>query len=180
MKQFIFILLGFGLASFSFSQAPSFFYTSLVDCAPFLSSEWDDDNGGDYYAAECPALGGYRLFYLGGDARSWLELSKDGQSFSFAPWDLADAIEGFFPYVKGDFAEWRLSVSNTDTTNDQPKLATHALIYRMAFSDLNDETKEIDRLIVLRLEPTKVCYLGSATTNEEARLLADDLTKACL
>ncbi len=179
MKQMLIFLLGFSFASFAFSQAPNFFYTSLVDCAPFLSSEWDDDSAGDYYAAECPALGGYRLFYLGADARSWLELSKDGQSFSFAPWDLEDALEGFFPYVKGDFAEWRLSVNKTETNDERPELATHALIYRMASNDINDETKEIDTLIVLRLEADKVCYLGSATTNEAARLLADDLTEIC-
>lgn len=177
MKHLIIFLLGFSFASFAFSQAPKFFYTSLVYCAPFLSSEWNDDMGGDYYAAECPALGGYRLYYLGGDARSWLELSKDGQSFSFAPWDLGDALEGFFPYIKGERAEWRLSI--TETNDERPALATHALIYRMATNDSNDETKEIDTLIVLRLEETQVCYLGSAATNEAARLLADDLTKTC-
>lgn len=179
MKHIIIFLLGFGFASFAFSQAPKFFYTSLVDCAPFLSSEWDDDMGGDYYAAECPALGGYRLFYLGGDARSWLELAKDDQSFSFAPWDLGNALEGFFPYVKGERAEWRLSVNNAVTNDERPVLTAHALIYRMATNDSNDETKEIDTLIVLRLAENQVCYLGSEATNEAARLLADDLTKTC-
>lgn len=101
---------------------------------------------------------------------------KRSSSFPFAPWDLGDAIAGFFPYVKGSLAEWRYTIAGDESN---PEFAPYALIYRMAFQDMDDETLEREQLMVLRLANNQACYLGSASSNEEARALADRLELSC-
>lgn len=156
------------LLSFAYAQdSKQFIYTSLKfnDCADLSRNEAED-----YGIQECPSIGGYRLYYAYGDARSWLELETNGARYSFAPWDLGDAIKGFFPYVNGELVEWRYTISGTP---EALRLEPYALIYRMNYQDSDDETKTIDLLVVLRLEENNVCYLGNTKTNEEARILAD-------
>lgn len=162
----------------SFSQTISAFYTPIdfEHCVTLSSSEWDAEPVIDYIVQECPGLAGYQLFVKGGDARSWLELAHSGHPFPFAPWDLGDAIQGLFPYVKGTVAEWRYSIAGDESN---PVLVPHALIYRMAFQDINDETKEIDQLVVLRLANEQACFLGATSNNESARELADTLELSC-
>ncbi len=176
MKAFFLLVLG--CLSLAVAQTKQSFYTSLEtqNCVTLSTSEWEAEPTIDYFVQECPSLAGYRLFVKAGDARSWLELSYAEQNFPFAPWDLNDVIQGFFPYLKGNLAEWRYTISGDEIS---PEFSPYALIYRMAFQDRDDETKEHEQLMVLRLTNHKACFLGAATTNEEARLLADRLELSC-
>jgi hypothetical protein len=173
-----FFLFTLGCLSLALAQTNQSFYTAIdpTNCVPLSSSEWQTEPTIDYFVQECPSLAGYRLFVKAGDARSWLELSYAEQTFPFAPWDLGDVIQGFFPYIKGNLAEWRYTITGDEAS---PEFSPYALIYRMAFQDMNDEAKEHEQLMVLRLTNQKACFLGATSTNEEARLLADRLELNC-
>ncbi len=166
------------LLSFGKAQDASFAYSSLAfdDCITLNSSEWDDEAPIDFIHQECPSFAGYRIFLKGGDARSWLELQHGDTTYPFSPWDLSNAITGMFPYVKGELAEWRYRLTNE---SENATLDPYALIYRMSSSDPNYEEDDTDVLIVLRLEKGAVCHIGQALSNEDARIIADDLTQTC-
>lgn len=170
-KLLFFLTLALTL-SISQAQATGFSYTSLSEDA---CSTIDSSIEPDYLIAVCPSLGSSQLYYLAGDARSWLALQVDDIYYDFAPWDLPIGL-GIFPYVEGKVAEWRYDIVERD---DRKTIAPYALIYRMGSNDVDDESKELSHLVVLRLEEDAACVLGLETSNQAARELADNRALFC-
>ncbi len=142
-------------------------YTSLEGCDVIESSEQEAEPEIDYFTAECPGREGYRIFHIGGDSRSWIVIKSGEETVLDLYNDVMRNQPGAFPFVSGKVAEWRYK-------GETPI----ALIFRIAGSDL--ETDKIkSMLIVVRFDAKKACMVGIATSNEEAREIADS-SKACL
>lgn len=143
-------------------------YTSLKECRIIESSDQEADAEIDYFSAECPAREGYRILHIGGDSRSWLVIKSGEKTLIDLYTDVMRHQPGAFPFVSGDVAEWRYKGDSLV-----------ALIFRIAGSDL--ETDKIkSRLVVVRIDEKQTCVTGVASTNEEARTIADNNNKACL
>ena len=123
-------------------------------------------------AYECPAIKGWRLFkvYDRDSERSWLNIAN-----RFAVWSTAEQVRinpkyffGYFPNI--DYfprVEWRLSKDKVPA----------ALIFRVAVTDPNPTTIKVDswlsRLYIISLKGNEPRFCGIATSNEEAREIAD-------
>jgi hypothetical protein len=126
----------------------------------------------DSFKSICPGRDGIRVILEGGDDRSWIGLLPPGAKYDqgtrlHANWAGA-------PQVTGKRLEWRYH---------GPKLA--ALIVRMEWTDQSDDrgTKVVSGLIIWRVDtakPDQACLIGQTTSNEQARAIADDLSKQCL
>ena len=141
-------------------------YTSLEKCDVIESSEQEADAEIDYFTAECPGREGYRIFHIGGDSRSWIVIKSGEETVIDLYNDVMRNQPGAFPFVSGKVAEWRYRGE-----------ALIALIFRIAGSDLETD-KLKSELIVVRFDVKRACMIGVATTNEEARKIADG-SKAC-
>jgi len=117
---------------------------------------------------ECPAPAGYRLFLVSSDARSWLDLGRDGSIWTTEePVAYGDA-PGLFPNVAGSTVAWRLG----------PGGAPRALIFRVLARDpaQPEGTRgeaTLMRRIVIGLGDDRPCLIGVAASEEDARALAD-------
>ena len=125
-------------------------------------------------AFECPAPKGWRIFkvYDHGSERSWLNIAN-----KYSVWSTADQVRinpkyffGYFPNI--DYSprvEWRVSNNNSIV----------ALIFRVAVTDPNPKPNSarvdswLSRLYVIGLRGDKPRFCGTATTNAEAREIAD-------
>lgn len=142
-------------------------YTSLEKCDVIESSEQEVDAEIDYFTAECPGGDGYRVFHTGGDSRSWIVIKSGEETVIDLYNDVMRNQPGAFPFVSGKVAEWRYKGESLI-----------ALIFRIAGSDL--ETHKLkSKLMVVRFDVKQACVIGVATSNEEARVIADS-KKACL
>jgi len=142
-------------------------YTSLEKCDVIESSEQESDAEIDYFTAECPGREGYRVFHIGGDSRSWIVIKSGEETVIDLYNDVMRNEPGAFPFVSGKVAEWRYKGDSLI-----------ALIFRIAGSDL--ETGKLkSELMVVRLGGEKSCVIGISTSNEKARMIADN-NKACL
>jgi TPR repeat protein/uncharacterized protein YecT (DUF1311 family) len=125
----------------------------------------------DSFKSICPGRDEMRVIVEGGDSRSWIGLLPRGAKYEdgarfYVNW-------GSFAQVSGTRLEWRYH---------GPKLV--ALILRMTRFDESDSSggKEISGLVVLRVDTKKLnqtCVVGETMLNEEARAIADDLSKTC-
>ena len=170
----------FGLVALASAQAPTagFVYTQVgLDlCAVTESSEFEEVPPIDYFTSECPGFAGYRVFFRGGDLRTWLELEKGGVRSRFSEGRLGEHSPGSFPYLTGAPLEWRYRI---EERSEVRTVVPYAVIYRVAGQDWEDHTRENQHLLVLRLSGVEACLLGSADTNEAARTLADDPKRGC-
>lgn len=142
-------------------------YTSLEKCDVIESSEQEGDAEIDYFTAECPGRERYRVFHIGGDSRSWIVIKSGEETVIDLYNDVMRNEPGAFPFVSGKVAEWRYKGDSLI-----------ALIFRIAGSDL--ETGKLkSELMVVRLGGEKSCVIGTSTSNEKARMIADN-NKSCL
>jgi hypothetical protein len=126
----------------------------------------------DSFKSICSGRDGMRVILEGGDARSWIGLLPPGEKY-----DQGTRLHtnwGGFPQVTGKRLEWRYK---------DAKLV--ALIVRVEWTEQSDagDTRDVAALTVWRVDAAKLdqaCLIGQTTSNEEARAIADDLTKRCL
>lgn len=130
-----------------------------------------------FYQAKCPAKAGYDLQVYAGDLRSGIELIYNNKKIDYVP-------DNNLPYELGKVAEWRYKKINN-------KRKYYALIYRLSVAQLNPkgdgflaQSKDKQRLIVIRLDKEKSCLLGiikqSKNMNQKARNLADNESATCI
>lgn len=119
----------------------------------------------DLAVQECPGMGGYRLFVVSSDARSWIDLWRaDGAFWSSEEVVVYERPIGHFPNVAGsNVVEWRRYADGTP----------YALIFRIRAQDSDATNRKVTRLYVVSLRPSGITLAGRARTNEEARHLAD-------
>ena len=149
-------------------------YTSIdrKDCLTIDTSEWGGEFE-DYYSAECPGVGGYRVFISGGDLRYNLSLGYQGQ-----------LIEGYrllqFHNMGAAKIEWRYA-----RRKDTAQVAYKALIYRLSYPQMDSEkARELSMLVVMRLQGKKSCVIGiieqQKDMNQKARALAQNTSIGCM
>lgn len=161
-----FLALSLCLAVLSFTaQANDSAYTPLEEksCKMLESSEKNPKAEIDYFTMACPGRDAYEVKVVGGDTRSWLLLSKNGQEIYDSMNDISANAKGSFPYISGKVLEWRY---------DNAK-ALIGLIVRVNAQDENNPQKSNSDLFVFRHQNGRFCYLGSQKTNEAARKIAD-------
>ncbi|MFO1434360.1 MAG: hypothetical protein U1F76_30480 [Candidatus Competibacteraceae bacterium] len=117
---------------------------------------------------ECPGLGGYRLFLVSSEERSWIDIARGKGRWSSEKDVVYQHQFGYFPNVASSaLAEWRRNPAG------QPV----ALIFRIAAqrpeADQNTPGSLLSRLVVIRLDSKRPCVLGVVEDNESARTLAD-------
>ena len=171
MTHFLFalllVLLSMHTLSWAVDAGYRSVYTSLEKCDVIESSEQEEDAEIDYFTAECPGREGYRIFHIGGDSRSWIVIKKEDETVIDLYNDVMSNEPGAFPFVSGRAAEWRYRGESLI-----------ALIFRIAGSDLQTD-KLKSELMVVRLGGEKSCVIGTSTSNEKAREIAES-SKACL
>ena len=171
MTHFLFVLLLALLSMHTLSWAVDAgyrsVYTSLEKCDVIESSEQEADAEIDYFTAECPGREGYRILHVGGDSRSWIVIKRGEKTVLDLYDDVMRNQPGAFPFVSGKVAEWRYKGE-----------ALIALIFRIAGSDLETD-KLKSELMVVRLGGEKSCVIGTSTSNEKAREIAES-SKACI
>jgi hypothetical protein len=123
----------------------------------------------DSFQSICPGRDGMRVILEGGDGRSWFGLLPPGVKYDQGT--RLNANWGGFPQVTGKRLEWRYH---------GPKLA--GLIVREEWTEQSD-LKNVSNLVIWRVDAAKLdeaCFIGQTTSNDEARAIADDLSKQCL
>lgn len=137
-------------------------YTSLQDCATIDRLKLSDrtleksDRTGIF---RCVGIGGFSVYVVDDDPRSFLVLERDKKLFSLEKPMVVDFKLGHFPNVSGaKKAEWRLDAQGKPT----------GLIVRVSYQRSDASNAAASALLVfdLRGEPVLV---GAAKTNEEAR-----------
>jgi hypothetical protein len=126
----------------------------------------------DSFRSICPGRNGMRVILEGGDSRSWIGLLPRATKY-----DNGTRLHfgwANFPEITGKQLEWRYHGR---------KLI--ALITRMTWTDRSSsgDARDVSSLIVWRVDPFKLdknCAIGKTTSNEQARAIADDLSKPCL
>ncbi|MEM7646350.1 MAG: hypothetical protein AAF203_05530 [Pseudomonadota bacterium] len=152
-------------------------YTSVkpADCFAANSSELELEPEIDFYEGTCPAFGGYVVEISGGDIRYSLSLHYGKKKIDLPR-------PGAFHDMGSDVIEWRF---NRHNSNGHGPFHPNALIYRLNVADdLTEGPKNIDRLIVVRLNKEKSCVIGDLSKvkdmNKKARAIADDFSSPCL
>ena len=173
-KLFLPLLLTSGI---SFADTPGQSkYTSVLveDCITITSSDNEENPDIDYYSGECTGFGGFRPFVAGGDLRYSL-----GLIYQDTVIDL-EKMPSFHDMGSPNI-EWRYNLKPNSVIN------FYGLIYRINFSDWDDETGmniETSKLAVVRLNGKDSCVIGtvekSDNMNEKARLIVDNLELPCL
>ena len=112
-------------------------------------------------------FGGYKLEFLGGDERSWINIKFGNQTVDLYSATM-NAAAGTFPHKANDVVEWRGIEKNG-------AFRPYAIIYRIEAG--NDETRKTHtRLIVIKLDRERSAVIGYAEgSNEdaEAKQIAD-------
>lgn len=117
----------------------------------------------DYFSMSCAGRDGYEIKVSGGDSRSWLVLSKNGQEVFNSMNDINANVRGNFAYISGKVLEWRY---------DNKKVLV-GLIVRVNAQDAKNPNKNTSDLFVFRHDQGRFCYSGTHRTNEGARKIAD-------
>jgi hypothetical protein len=144
-------------------------YTGVApkDCIEIAKTA--ENTEGDFYEAECPSYGGYRLRLSGGDLRYHPELQFGGEPIQLS-------MPGSFHDMASENVEWIYSAAREKDGSGE--LEWRALIFRLKVSN-PEGGQDRSVLYVVRLNGAKSCLLGMASTNEEARSLAQDQNAAC-
>jgi hypothetical protein len=141
-------------------------YTSTAR-AKSISYHETGEEGDPGFEALCPGLGGYKLEFLGGDDRSWIN-PRFGSETADLYKATMEAGGGTFPNKANDVVEWRGVEKNG-------RFIPYAIIYRIEAG--NDETRQTHtRLVVIKLDRARSAVIGhteGAHEEEEARAMAD-------
>ena len=138
-----------------------------------ISYHEDGAEGDPGFEALCSGFGGYKLEFLGGDDRSWINIRYGGESADLYSATM-EAGGGTFPNKANDVVEWRGIESHG-------KFVPYAIIYRLEAG--NDETRKTHtRLVVIKLDGAHSVVIGHTEgANEEVEALAiADGTRAIL
>ncbi len=141
-------------------------YTSLQDCETLERLKLPGralEKGVGTGIFRCKGIDNYSVYVIEDDPRSFLVLGRDGKLFSLEKPLVSNFKLGEFPNVSGaKKAEWRLGADG--------KAA--GLIIRVSYQRADKAGAAASALFVfdLRGEPA---FIGSASTNEEARGLID-------
>lgn len=147
-------------------------YTNLTGCKVLEQSTEEDDI--DFFTEECPGIAGFKVHHVGGDARSFIEISRENEPASDLLWiQTMNAAQLFFPAVSGSKLEWRGTVK-------RGKFVPFAFIYRIAGQTPEDELKTVERLIVGKIGEKDICIFGSvqATGNPNGNVQAREMAEA--
>ena len=132
-----------------------------------ISYHEDGAEGDPGFEALCSGFGGYKLEFLGGDDRSWINIRFGGESVDLYSATM-EAGGGTFPNKANDVVEWRGIESHG-------KFVPYAIIYRLEAG--NDETRKTHtRLVVIKLDGARSAVIGhteGANEEAEARAMAD-------
>lgn len=126
----------------------------------------------DHFRHLCPGLGGYQVIHEGGDLRSWINLTFDGQTTDLMN-DTLSACPGQFPAKANDVVQWR-------GYRQGGKFAPYAIIYRMMSSADDEKQTRLETLVVIKLEGGKsrvVGHVAAKEGNAKAEELADKLCR---
>ncbi len=138
--------------------------TARAKCISYHEDGQDGDPG---FEALCQGFGGYKLEFLGGDDRSWINIRFGGERVDLYSATMK-AAAGTFPNKANDVVEWRGIESHG-------KFVPYAIIYRVEAG--NDETrKSHTRLVVIKLDRARSAVIGhveGANEEAEARAMAD-------
>lgn len=168
-------LLLVGLLSVSAGAESRSIYTSVEskDCLVIDSSQWYKEPEIDFYRAECPSYGGYRVEVSGGDVRYNVKLRYGDTLFRLM------ALSTFHD-LGSKKVEWRYVIEALQDAQKQVRFT--ALIYRLSFQAQDDTDREA--LVVVRLNQEKTCVIGVVEQTKDmnglARSIADDPTRACV
>ncbi|MFM6929065.1 MAG: hypothetical protein ACKOX6_11415 [Bdellovibrio sp.] len=145
-------------------------YTDMkADC--IVVSQSTDESPIDFYSSECKSFGGYTLKESGGDLRYGPELSyKDTEIDMQRP--------GTFHNLGSQKIEWVYDITRGEEGDGE--INFKALIYRLSVADINPTKKDKSTLYVVRLNKEKSCLIGTASSNEAARKLANDSSAKCV
>jgi hypothetical protein len=121
---------------------------------------------------ECPALEGWRLFVVSSDAHSWIEIAHGSHLWSSEDQVVYRNEFGHFPNLGAERVEWRRKQGGIPV----------ALIFRVSAQDpaasaTGSGARNVSRLFVIGFQGNNVRFCGTARTNEEARVLSDNVTK---
>jgi hypothetical protein len=159
-------LIADGSPAFAGGEKPMSKYTSTAR-SKALSYHETGEEGDPGFQALYPGLGGYKLEFLNGDERSWIDvLFKGGSSDLYSA--TMEAGGGTFPHKANDVVEWR-------GIERGGKFVPYAVIYRIEAG--NDETRKTHtRLVVIKLDGANSAVIGhteGANEEAEARAMAD-------
>lgn len=143
------------------SQFTSIKEKECTEKLPKTLSRYFDKTG--TYAVKCPPLKKWQPFIVSADDRSWIELFYD-QSIWTTESKVVYESFGHFPYVGGDYIEWRTN----EAGNPQ------AVIFRVIAQDPNS-MGHISKFYVISLTEHTPSFCGIVKTNEEARGMTENL-----
>jgi hypothetical protein len=136
-------------------------YTSLQDCRTVKSLRLSDRVLKDG-VFRCRGAGGYTVYVVEDDPRSFLVLERGKKLFSLEKPMVDEFSPGDFPNVSGARnAEWRIASGKAV-----------ALIVRVAYQK-QENGKGASTLLAFDLRGDAPVLIGAATGNDEARKLAD-------
>ena len=137
-------------------------YTSIEKCPKARLALPGRDLGDDI--VRCKGAGGYSVFIVRADVRSWFVLEK-GKAKHTLEQAMAWRFEpGHFPMAEAaKVIEWRVDA----------RRAPYALIARIAYQDRDDPDKKGSVLAVFDLTAASPRFLGYHKSNEAARQAAD-------
>jgi hypothetical protein len=146
-------------------------YTSLQRCRPIARLDIGErvlQRSPITAIRRCNGLKGWSLFVVDDDPRSWLVLSRGGQTYPLNH-AMVDTFEaGYFPNITSSSkAEWRVDRFGTPV----------ALIVRVSYQSKNDATRTQSGLFVVNLTASSPTVAGIARTNEEARARVQSFLK---
>jgi hypothetical protein len=132
-----------------------------------ISYHEDGEEGDPGFEALCHGFGGYKLEFLGGDDRTWINIRVGGESVDLYSATM-EAAAGTFPHKANDVVEWRGIESHGE-------FVPYAIIYRVEAG--NEETrKSHTRLVVIKLDGAGSAVIGhaeGASDEADARAIAD-------
>jgi hypothetical protein len=148
------------------AQAADSAYTSLVQCKALPTETAEDASAS---IARCPGRDGFTVLLTSGDSRSWLVFKHPTGGTSDLMQDVMRLTPGQFPAIAGRMLEWRTPSPGAHAT---------AVIFRVGGSDPDDPNKPAKAvLLVGRITDGKVQVIGAAPNNEDARRMADGLSR---
>ena len=135
--------------------------------AKSISFQEDGEEGDPGFRGLFPGFGGYKLEFLGGDDRTWINIKFDKQTVDLYSATM-HAAAGTFPHKANDIVEWRRMEQNG-------RFTPYAIIYRIEAG--NEETRKTHtRLIVIKLDRERSAVIGhaeGANEDAEAKQIAD-------
>lgn len=126
----------------------------------------------DHFRHLCPGLGGYKVIHEGGDSRSWINLSYDGQKTDLMGATLS-ACPGQFPNKANHVVQWR-GFRKGDA------FIPYAIIYRMVSSSDDEKQTPLETFIIIKLDQADsaiVAHVPAKEGNEKAEAVADKLCR---